>query len=73
MAPVVPIIDMSDFEARREEVMQQLMDAAEKIGFFQVGGHCSTPPCQGLCATFEVPLTIVRTEAHIDAKHCNTS
>ncbi len=36
MAPVVPIIDMSNFEARRGEVMQQLMDAAEKIGFFQV-------------------------------------
>ena len=52
MAPVVPIIDMSDFEARREEVMQQLMDAAEKIGFFQVSGTAarSTPPRQGLRA-----------------------
>jgi hypothetical protein len=36
MAPVVPIIDMSDFEARRDEVTAQLMEAAENIGFFQV-------------------------------------
>ena len=52
MAPVVPIIDMSDFEARRDEVTAQLMEAAEKIGFFQVNAAAglNTPaaPRQGV-------------------------
>ena len=39
MAPTVPLIDMSDFEARRDEVTAQLMEAAENIGFFQVRLH----------------------------------
>ena len=45
MAPSVPIIDMSDFEARRDEVTAQLMEAAENIGFFQVRLHVATLRC----------------------------
>ena len=45
MAPVVPIIDMSDFEARRDEVTAQLMEAAENIGFFQVRMQAAMQLC----------------------------
>ena len=39
MAPMVPIIDISDFEQRKDAIMDELMSAAEGVGFFQVVGH----------------------------------
>jgi isopenicillin N synthase-like dioxygenase len=35
----VRIIDISDFEARRTEIAEQLWEASVDIGFFQVSGH----------------------------------
>ena len=34
-----PVIDMSDFFPRKEEITEQLWDAATDIGFFQLTGH----------------------------------
>ena len=34
----VATIDLSDFEARRKEITEQLMAAASDIGFFRVKG-----------------------------------
>jgi isopenicillin N synthase-like dioxygenase len=35
----VPVVDLSDFDARRDEIQQQLLHAAEEIGFLQVVNH----------------------------------
>lgn len=35
----VPVIDMSDFASRKEEITEQLWQAATDIGFFQLTGH----------------------------------
>lgn len=35
----IPIIDLSDFEQRREEIKQQLWLAAHEVGFFQLKNH----------------------------------
>jgi isopenicillin N synthase-like dioxygenase len=35
----VPCIDLSDFDARKHEIADQLWSAATQIGFFQVRGH----------------------------------
>lgn len=35
----VPCIDLTDFEARKPAITEQLWDAATRIGFFQVRGH----------------------------------
>ena len=35
----IPVIDLSDFETRKEEVSQQLLHAARDVGFFYVSGH----------------------------------
>lgn len=35
----VPIIDLSDFDARRDEIADQLWDAAANVGFFQIKNH----------------------------------
>src|SRR5690606_20604560 len=35
----VPQIDLSDFEARKTEIADQLWDAATRIGFFQLVNH----------------------------------
>lgn len=35
----VPVIDLSDFEARRAEITEQLWDAAVNVGFFQLSNH----------------------------------
>jgi len=34
-----PVIDISNFESRHDEIQQQLMEAAEGVGFFQIVGH----------------------------------
>lgn len=35
----VPVIDLSDFEARRAEITEQLWSAATEVGFFQLSHH----------------------------------
>jgi isopenicillin N synthase-like dioxygenase len=35
----VPVIDLSDFEARRAEITEQLWNAAVDVGFFQLSNH----------------------------------
>jgi isopenicillin N synthase-like dioxygenase len=35
----IPVIDLSDFHNRREEIKQQLWQAATQVGFFQVSHH----------------------------------
>ncbi|NVK40804.1 MAG: isopenicillin N synthase family oxygenase [Oceanospirillaceae bacterium] len=35
----VPLIDLSDFDARRDEITEQLWEAAADIGFFQLVNH----------------------------------
>jgi len=35
----VPVIDLTDFEQRREEITDQLWRAATEVGFFQLAGH----------------------------------
>ncbi|MBW8469772.1 MAG: hypothetical protein K0M67_16020 [Thiobacillus sp.] len=35
----VPVIDLSDFEARRAEITEQLWNAAVDVGFFQLSHH----------------------------------
>jgi isopenicillin N synthase-like dioxygenase len=35
----VPVIDLSDFDARREQIADQLWDAAVEVGFFQLANH----------------------------------
>ncbi|KAH7137832.1 leucoanthocyanidin dioxygenase [Dactylonectria macrodidyma] len=36
---LVPVISLRDFEGRREEITQQLVDAAEHVGFFTLVDH----------------------------------
>ena len=38
-ARVVPQVDMSDFDARKADIADQLWDAATEIGFFQLVNH----------------------------------
>lgn len=35
----IPVIDLSDFEQRKEEITEQLWSAATEIGFFQIRNH----------------------------------
>lgn len=35
----VPVIDLSDFDSRREEIKAELWQAATKVGFFQIVNH----------------------------------
>ena len=35
----IPVIDLSDFEHRREEITDQLWQAATDVGFFQLSNH----------------------------------
>jgi isopenicillin N synthase-like dioxygenase len=35
----VPVIDVSNFDSRKEEIKQSMLEAAEQVGFFQVVGH----------------------------------
>lgn len=35
----IPIVDLSDFDARREEITEALWQAATEIGFFQLSHH----------------------------------
>ena len=35
----IPVIDLGDFENRKEEITEQLWDAAVNYGFFQLSGH----------------------------------
>ncbi|RSH93110.1 hypothetical protein EHS25_007463 [Saitozyma podzolica] len=37
--PGVPTISLHDFDARRDEIIQQLMDAATNVGFFALSNH----------------------------------
>jgi isopenicillin N synthase-like dioxygenase len=39
LARTVPVIDLSDFEARRAEITDQLWRAAVEVGFFQLRNH----------------------------------
>ncbi|WP_370162701.1 isopenicillin N synthase family dioxygenase [Limimaricola soesokkakensis] len=48
----VPLIDLSDFEARKPEIADQLWQAATEIGFFQLTGH-GIPQAQ-INAAFEM-------------------
>jgi len=41
----VPGIDMSDLSNRKHEISQQLLQAAEGIGFFYVTGLCMSQFC----------------------------
>lgn len=38
-ARAVPVIDLSDFEARRDQITEQLWQAATDVGFFQLSHH----------------------------------
>ena len=35
----IPVIDLSDFDRRREEITDQLWQAATDVGFFQLSNH----------------------------------
>jgi isopenicillin N synthase-like dioxygenase len=35
----IPVIDLTDFDARKAEIADQLWDAASTFGFFQIVGH----------------------------------
>ena len=35
----IPMIDLSDFENRRQEIIDQLWQAATEVGFFQLVNH----------------------------------
>lgn len=35
----IPLIDLTDFEARREEIGERLWQAATEVGFFQLANH----------------------------------
>ncbi|MGP9822383.1 isopenicillin N synthase family dioxygenase [Salinarimonas sp. NSM] len=35
----IPVIDLTDFDARREEITNQLWQAATEVGFFQLAHH----------------------------------
>ena len=37
--PSVPVIDLSNFEQRQEEITDQIIRAAKEIGFLQVINH----------------------------------
>ena len=39
MSRALKVIDISDFDKRKVEVGQELLSAAEGIGFFYVSGH----------------------------------
>ena len=39
----IPLIDLSDFDARREEITDELWEAARDVGFFQLTGHGVAP------------------------------
>ncbi len=41
----VPGVDMSDLSNRKHEISQQLLQAAEGIGFFHVTGLCMLQFC----------------------------
>lgn len=50
----VPIIDLSDFDNRREAITQALWDAATQVGFFQLTNHgIATPEIQQAFALSE--------------------
>ena len=34
-----PVIDLANFEERRSEIVQELMDAATVVGFFYIRNH----------------------------------
>jgi isopenicillin N synthase-like dioxygenase len=38
-ARAVPVIDLSDFEARRDEITERRWRAATEVGFFQLHDH----------------------------------
>ena len=59
----IPRIDLSDFEARRAEITDQLWTAATEIGFFQVVGHGIEPELvdlafAGAAAFFDLPVEV---------------
>lgn len=35
----LPVIDLTDFDQRREEITDQLWQAATEVGFFQLSNH----------------------------------
>lgn len=39
VARKIKIVDLKDFENRREEIVKDLMEAAEDIGFFYIVNH----------------------------------
>ena len=39
----IPLVDLTDFDARRAEITTQLWDAATGVGFFQLAGHGIAP------------------------------
>jgi len=41
----VPGVDMSDLSNRKHEISQQLLQAAEGVGFFYVTGLCMSQLC----------------------------
>ncbi|MBC7193799.1 2-oxoglutarate and iron-dependent oxygenase domain-containing protein [Marinobacter sp.] len=43
----VPVIDLTDFEPRREEITDQLWQAANEVGFFQLANHGLEPGLVG--------------------------
>ncbi|MBD3895576.1 isopenicillin N synthase family oxygenase [Halomonas sp. ML-15] len=40
----IPVIDLSDFDARREEIKKSLWQAASEVGFFQLVNHGIATP-----------------------------
>lgn len=46
----IPVIDMSDFESRRETICEELWQAATQVGFFQLKNHDIT--AQEIAAAF---------------------
>jgi isopenicillin N synthase-like dioxygenase len=43
----VPVIDLTDFDQRREEITDQLWQAANEVGFFQLANHGLEPGLVG--------------------------
>ncbi|MCK7596815.1 hypothetical protein M0G74_05965 [Microbulbifer sp. CAU 1566] len=49
---IIPLIDLSDFEQRREEITEALWQAATEVGFFQLSNHGI--PLQHIQKTFRL-------------------
>lgn len=63
----VPLIDLSDFESRKEEISELLWDAAVNVGFFQLKNHGI--PDEKIDRIFELSEEFFRLSKEAKAKY----